>query len=195
MTLLGGIQLAKKVLVASDGIVMHTDESGMSYLRESVPKVWKHPSVPTLIWAYTGDVGIGVSFNEWVETQAPMEAWPVLLEAASEKLATLNGEARRRAKIAEKQREGISALFGGYIDAVGKVALVADDGGVLPLEQDTVLFLGGGAPHAKTAWQALQMAMGKDFDPADAFRIAMDAAIEVVPALGGPTQMYSASQV
>jgi hypothetical protein len=185
MTLLGAVDLGDRLLFASDGVVMHSNNEGQINAREPAEKVWRHPTM-NVVWGFSGAVNTGLAFNDWFRTLSA-GTWEVLIPEAIEHLAPLNGEARRLARVSEAPESPVSVLAAGYLDDGPRIVAFDTDGGHIEVPPGAPGFDGGGAPHALVGWFVLQQALPPQvFDTEKAFRLAFITAVGVVPMCGPP---------
>jgi ATP-dependent protease HslVU (ClpYQ) peptidase subunit len=192
VTLLGAIDLGDRMLLAGDGQVILTDD-GMATVREPSEKVWRLARTPTVMWGFTGESDVGYAFKAWLDAQV-FSSWDQLQGAAVGQLALINGNVRAIAEVARAKRDGAEALICGYLAGESRRLVLASDGGAVTNLPNPV-FIGGGAPHATVAWEALSRVVDANaLRPAECFTHVMEAAADRLVALGLPVTTLEATR-
>lgn len=188
------------VFLASDSALLHANEHGATEAQELAPKIWEHPSIPDLVWGFTGDGAVGARFNDWLRGRSP-DAWEPFLTQACDELAGFNGEAKRLADKAELPEKGFdytSVLLGGFLgagaDRKGRLVSLSATG-IYPFEPNRFAVLAPGiamaAAHA--AWGAIAgYEAGATLDAGRAVSAVTEGTIRAVPGLDVPVQKKAA---
>ena len=193
VTILIALEASNAIALASDSAMLITDDVDNFTTQQALPKIWEHPSNPDLLWGFTGDGAVGAQFGDWLRAESP-DSWNGLLPAAGEKLARLNKEGKRLARIAGalKQFEAVGVLMVGYLgpDRESKVISMSSAGAAYPIEPGHLAVCAGS--HAQAAALASWAAAWKiapDADAAKVFTAVLESTIDTIPALGGPIQL------
>ncbi len=192
MTLLAGLMLAEGTfLLVSDGVALAEDSSSGEQVFVPERKIFRCSRMPGIVFGFAGGQAVGSQCRAWIDRQA-FRTWDELLSDVAESLARLNGEAVRRARVAEAAPpEAVVLLIGGILGGETRVAFLDEHGSPTP-DPSTPVFIGTGDVPATLAWAVAEELLGDVARTRDAFCRVVGVLCERLPGLAGPVQVLEA---
>jgi hypothetical protein len=149
-------------------------------------------AVPTILWGFAGEVGLGQRFTDWIDQQARPSSWNDLQAAAMNVLAQINGQRRGLGQITRVEGEPIEVLMCGYVAGESRIVVLDSDGSWWE-PSETPVWLGAGVGHAAIAWDALTRVLPHGAVHTEQnFRHVLEAAASRLVTLGLPVGLLEA---
>jgi hypothetical protein len=194
MTIIAAMDCEEYVLLASDSEV--TEAGGIKVSKEKIYFLSDRP----IAWGTAGDEGIGLRFNEWIQTYrwTASTTWAEFVDGGAAELSRLNGRKRELAELARVKIEDndlATALIAGCIGGSLDVWELTDRGGASSVKHNVFSAIGSGQPHALVVFFTLRNAFKAKFQPnAMMMGFILELVSHLAPMCGLPVKLLRVSK-